>query len=199
MCPVPSSDLACSVLQICDRFLFFCASDSHVGVVSAMQWQFPAFMSFKTAREEGTKEFSISGFRPPAVADAFDGIKKHASSPVTSQQVRLNSDDYILLVRCSHADAEGLHSLLLLVPMQKHFGFDTPVTTQQYGHRAQGSHHLLGGSRMVQPLPFNQASPMLRTQSFHNTSSGMFKSQPFAMSNGLGGSTVGAYGARYKQ
>ncbi|KAK3123466.1 hypothetical protein QOZ80_8AG0631390 [Eleusine coracana subsp. coracana] len=145
-----------------------------------MQWQFPAksgaapaFMSFETAREEGSKEFSISGFRPPAaVGDALDGIKKHGSS------------------------------------QQRQFGFDTPVMPQQYSHRAQGldhsatAHHLFGGSRMVQPLslchpvPFNQANPMLRTQSLHNPSGGLFKSQPFTMSNGFGGSTVGAYGAR---
>ena len=62
----------------------------------ATQWQFPAtsgaapaFMSFRTAREEGNKEFSISGFRPAAATgDAFDGIKKQASLPVMPQQVR---------------------------------------------------------------------------------------------------------------
>ncbi|TVU05791.1 hypothetical protein EJB05_48974 [Eragrostis curvula] len=158
--------------------------DCSGGGPPAMQWQFPAksgaapaFMSFRTAREESSKEFSISGFRPPASTDAFDSIKKHTSSPVT--------------------------------PPQRQFGFDTPVATQQYGHRAQGldhgasAHHLLGGSRMVQPLsarhpvPFNQANPsILRTQSFNNASNGLFKNQHFAMSNGFGGSTVGAYGAR---
>jgi len=45
-------------------------------------------MSFRTAREEGSEEFSISGFRP--TGDAFDGIKKQTSLPVISQhqQVR---------------------------------------------------------------------------------------------------------------
>jgi jasmonate ZIM domain-containing protein len=67
-----------------------------------MRWQFPAksgatpaYMSFRTPREEGSKEeFSISGFRPPA-AVVGDGIKKHASSPVASQQVCLSSDLHV--------------------------------------------------------------------------------------------------------
>jgi hypothetical protein len=67
----------------------------------ATQWQFPAtsgaapaFMSFRMAREEVSKEFSISGFRPPAAAptgDVFDGIKKQASLPVMPQQVSPSS------------------------------------------------------------------------------------------------------------
>jgi hypothetical protein len=115
-------------------------------------------------------------------------------------------------------DANTLNRALLTV--QRTFGFDAPQQ-QQYSHRAQGfdhsgaTNHLLGGSRMVQPLParhpvpfsqgnpmpgpFSQANPMLRTQSLHNASGGMFKTQPFIMSNSFGGSTVGAYGARYKQ
>jgi hypothetical protein len=59
-----------------------------------MRWQFPAksgaapaYMSFRTPREDGSKEFSISGFRPPAAVR--DGI---TSSTVTSQQVCLTSD-----------------------------------------------------------------------------------------------------------
>jgi jasmonate ZIM domain-containing protein len=68
----------------------------------ATQWQFPAksgaapaFMSFRTAaREEGSNEFSISGFHPAVSAgDAFDGIKKQASLPVTPQQVRAPSSE----------------------------------------------------------------------------------------------------------
>ncbi|CAO2206792.1 unnamed protein product [Urochloa humidicola] len=159
----------------------------------ATQWQFPpksgaapAFMSFRTARaEEGAKEFSISGFHPVAAAangDAFDGIKKQASLPV--------------------------------MPQQRQFGFNSHVTPQQYpaAPRVQGMdysaaaahHHLPGGSRMVQPVsvrhpaPFNQANPMmLRSQSFHSGTGMPFKNQqPFTMSNGFGGSTVGVYGSR---
>ncbi|KAF8772866.1 hypothetical protein HU200_005256 [Digitaria exilis] len=156
----------------------------------ATQWQFPAksgsapaFMSFRTAREEGSKEFSISGFRPAAAnGDAFDGIKKQASLP--------------------------------LLPQQRQFGVSNQVTAQQYpgaphGQRVQGMdysmaahHHLPGGSRMVQPVsvrhpaPFNQANPMLRSQSFHSGAGMPVKNQPFTMSNGFGGSTVGVYGSR---
>ncbi|CAO2201905.1 unnamed protein product [Urochloa humidicola] len=159
----------------------------------ATQWQFPAkpgaapaFMSFRTARaEEGAKEFSISGFRPAESAanrDAFDGIKKQASLPV--------------------------------MPPQRQFGLNSQVTAQQYpaAPRVQGMdysaaaahHHLPGGSRMVQPVsvrhpaPFNQANPMmLRSQSFHSGTGMPFKNQqPFTMSNGFGGSTVGVYGSR---
>ncbi|KAG2584006.1 protein TIFY 6a-like [Panicum virgatum] len=157
---------------------------------AATQWQFPAtsgaapaFMSFRTAREEGNKEFSISGFRPAAATgDAFDGIKKQASLPV--------------------------------MPQQRQFGLNNQVTALQYpaaphGQRVQGMdykvaarHHLPAGKRMVQPVsvrhpgPFNQANPMLRSQSFHNGTVGPFKTQPFTMSNGFGGSTVGMYGSR---
>ncbi|KAK8451152.1 hypothetical protein SEVIR_6G160500v4 [Setaria viridis] len=165
-----------------------CAADNP----PATQWQFPAksgaapaFMSFRTAaREEGSKEFSISGFRPAAATgDAFDGIKKQASLPVT--------------------------------PQQRQFGLNSHVTAQQYpaaahGQRVQGmdysaaAHHPLPGrSRMVQPLsvrhpaPFSQANPMmLRSQSFHSGAGMPFKNQPFTMSNGFGGSTVGVYGSR---
>jgi hypothetical protein len=49
------------------------------------------------------------------------------------------------------------------------------------------------------PATFSQANPTLRTQSLRNASGGLFSTQPFAMSNGFGGSTVGTYGARYKQ
>jgi len=69
---------------------------------AATQWQFPAtsgaapaFMSFRTPREEEHKEFSISGFRPVSAAatgDAFDGIKKQTSLPVMPQQVRPSSE-----------------------------------------------------------------------------------------------------------
>ncbi|WVZ92876.1 hypothetical protein U9M48_038912 [Paspalum notatum var. saurae] len=158
---------------------------------AAQQWQFPAssaaapaFMSFRTAKEEeeGSGEFSISGFRPAAAGDAFDGISKQASLPV--------------------------------MPLQQQFGFSNQATAQhQYpGQRVHGmgygpmAHHHLhgGGSRMVQPLsvrhpvpPFNQANTMLRSQSFHDGTGGAFRNnQPFTMSNGFGGSTVGAYGAR---
>ncbi|CAO2163297.1 unnamed protein product [Urochloa humidicola] len=157
----------------------------------ATQWQFPAksgaapaFMSFRAARaEEGAKEFSISGFRPAANGDAFDGIKKHASLPV--------------------------------MPPQRQFGLNGQVTAQHYpaAPRVQGMdysaataahHHLPSGSRMVQPVsvrhpaPFNQANPMmLRSQSFHSGTGMPFKNQqPFTMSNGFGGSTVGVYGSR---
>ncbi|CAL5006117.1 unnamed protein product [Urochloa decumbens] len=156
----------------------------------ATQWQFPAksgaapaFMSFRKARaEEGAKEFSISGFRPAAAnGDAFDGIKKQASLPV--------------------------------MPQQRQFGINSQMTAQQYpaAPRVQGMdysaaahHHLPGGSRMVQPVsvrhpaPFNQANPMmLRSQSFHSGTGMPFKNQqPFTMSNGFGGSTVGVYGSR---
>ncbi|CAD6265423.1 unnamed protein product [Miscanthus lutarioriparius] len=159
---------------------------------AATQWQFPAksgaapaFMSFRTAREEGSEEFSISGFRP--TGDAFDGIKKQTSLPVISQH------------------------------QQRQFGLSSSqVTAQQYpaaahgGQRLQGMdysaaalHHLPGGSRLVQPLsvlhpvPFNQANLMVRSQSFHNGTGVPSKNQqPFTMSNGFGGSTVGVYGAR---
>nr|CAB3483012.1 unnamed protein product [Digitaria exilis] len=156
----------------------------------ATQWQFPAksgsapaFMSFRTAREEGSKEFSISGFRPAAAnGDAFDGIKKQASLPV--------------------------------MPQQRQFGVSNQVTAHQYpvaphGQRVQGMdynmsahHHLPGGSRMVQPVsvrhpaPFNQANSMIRSQSFHSGAGMPVKNQPFTMSNGFGGSTVGVYGSR---
>ncbi|PUZ51522.1 hypothetical protein GQ55_6G194300 [Panicum hallii var. hallii] len=158
----------------------------------ATQWQFPAtsgaapaFMSFRMAREEVSKEFSISGFRPPAAAptgDVFDGIKKQASLPV--------------------------------MPQQRQFGLNNQVTAPQYpaaphGQRVQGMdysvaahHHLPAGTRMVQPVsvrhpsPFNQSNPMLGSQSFHNGTVGPFKNQPFTMSNGFGGSTVGVYGSR---
>ncbi|RLN04971.1 protein TIFY 6A-like [Panicum miliaceum] len=156
------------------------------------QWQLPAtssaapaFMSFRTAREEGSKEFSISGFRPPpaaATGDAFDGIKKQASLPV--------------------------------MPQQRQFGLNNQVPAPQYpaaphGQRVQGMdysaaahHHLPAGTKMVQPVsvrhpaPFNQANMMLRSQSFHSGTVGPFKNQPFTMSNGFGGSTVGVYGSR---
>lgn len=159
---------------------------------AAAQWQFPAksgaapaFMSFRTAREEGSEEFSISGFRP--AGDAFDGIKKQSSLPVISQH------------------------------QQRQFGLSSSqVTAQQYhaaahvGQRLQGMdystaalHQLPGGSRLVQPLsvrhpaPFNQANLMVRSQSFHNgTGIHSRNQQPFTMSNGFGGSTVGVYGAR---
>jgi len=45
-------------------------------------------MSFRTAREEGSEEFSISGFRP--AGDAFDGIKKQTSLPVVSQHQQVS-------------------------------------------------------------------------------------------------------------
>ncbi|KAL6661379.1 hypothetical protein ACP70R_000763 [Stipagrostis hirtigluma subsp. patula] len=144
----------------------------------AMQWQFPAksgaapaFMSFRTAREQNNKEFSISGFRQAAAGDAFDGIKKQASLPV--------------------------------MPQQRRFGLDAQVTAQQYaaahGQRSQAAHHLMGGSRMVQPLssrhpvPFN---PALRMQSLHNAAGSPFKNQPVTANNGYNGSTVGMYGVR---
>ncbi|KAF8702088.1 hypothetical protein HU200_033436 [Digitaria exilis] len=145
-------------------------------------------MSFRTAREEGSKEFSISGFRPAAAnGDAFDGIKKQASLPVMPQQVR---------------------------PPARQFGVSNQVTAHQYpvaphGQRVQGMdynmsahHHLPGGSRMVQPVsvrhpaPFNQANSMIRSQSFHSGAGMPVKNQPFTMSNGFGGSTVGVYGSR---
>jgi len=48
------------------------------------------------------------------------------------------------------------------------------------------------------PAPFNQANLMVRSQSFHNgTGIHSRNQQPFTMSNGFGGSTVGVYGARY--
>lgn len=161
---------------------------------AAKQWQFPAksnsaapaFMSFRTAREEGSEEFSISGFRP--AGDALDGIKKQQTSlPVISQ------------------------------PQQRQFGLSSSqVMAQQYPpapapcQRLQGMdysaaalHHLPGGSRLVQPLsvrhpaPFNQANLMVRSQSFNNgTGVTSRNQQPFTMSNGFGGSTVGVYGAR---
>jgi len=141
----------------------------------------PAFMSFRTPREEEHKEFSISGFRPVSAAatgDAFDGIKKQTSLPV--------------------------------MPQQRQFGLNNQVTAPQYhpaapyGQRVQGMdyNHLPAGTRMVQPVsvrhpgPFNQANPMLRSQSFHNGTVGPLKNQPFTMSNGFGGSTVGVYGSR---
>jgi jasmonate ZIM domain-containing protein len=100
--------------------------------------------------------------------------------------------------------------------VQRQFGLNSHVTAQQYpGQRVQGmdysatavAHHPLpGGSRMVQPLsvrhpaPFSQANPMmLRSQSFHSGAGMPFKNQsnqPFTMSNGFGGSTVGVYGSR---
>jgi jasmonate ZIM domain-containing protein len=71
-------------------------------------------------------------------------------------------------------------------------------------YSAAALHHLPGGSRLVQPLsvrhpaPFNQANLMVRSQSFHNgTGVPSRNQQPFTMSNGFGGSTVGVYGARY--
>jgi jasmonate ZIM domain-containing protein len=62
-------------------------------------------MSFRTAREEGSEEFSISGFRP--AGDAFDGIKKQSSLPVISQhqQVRHSAElavTVLLLLRLRH-------------------------------------------------------------------------------------------------
>ncbi|XP_062191934.1 protein TIFY 6a-like [Phragmites australis] len=152
------------------------------GAAPAMQWQFPAksgvapaVMSFRSVREDNSKEFSISGFRPVAVTgDAFDGIKKQASLPV--------------------------------MPQQRQLGLDTQVTVQQYAaaahcHRAQAAHHLLGGSRMAQPLsrhpvPFNPANPALRVQSLHNAAGSLFRNQPFTTSNAVNGSTVGKYGVR---
>lgn len=102
--------------------------------------------------------------------------------------------------------------------LQRQFGLSSSqVTAQQYhaaahvGQRLQGMdystaalHQLPGGSRLVQPLsvrhpaPFNQANLMVRSQSFHNgTGIHSRNQQPFTMSNGFGGSTVGVYGARY--
>jgi len=98
--------LTCSVLQISERF--------HFGATEAAQWQFPAksgsgapaFMSFRTARgEEGSEEFSISGFRP--AGDALDGIKKQTSLPAVisqhqQQQVRHSAElavPVVLLLR----------------------------------------------------------------------------------------------------
>ncbi|KAJ1268498.1 hypothetical protein BS78_07G140300 [Paspalum vaginatum] len=146
---------------------------------ATQRWQFPAtsaaapaFMSFRTAKEE----------------DAFDGVGKHTSMPVT--------------------------------PQQRQFGFSNQVTAQHqypatgqgHGHLAHGMDYspaahrhlpLAGGSRMVQPLsvrhpvpPFNQANAMLRSQSFHEGTAGASRNQPFTVSNGFGGSTVGVYGAR---
>jgi len=74
---------------------------------------------------------------------------------------------------------------------------------QGMDYSAAALHHLPGGSRLVQPLsvrhpaPFNQANLMVRSQSFHNgTGVPSRNQQPFTMSNGFGGSTVGVYGAR---
>jgi len=100
------------------------------------------------------------------------------------------------------------------MPQQRQLGLNNQVTAPQYpaaphGQRVQGMdykvaarHHLPAGTRMVQPVsvrhpgPFNQANPMLRSQSFHNGTVGPLKNQPFTMSNGFGGSTVGVYGSR---
>ncbi|KAL6862450.1 hypothetical protein ACP4OV_016791 [Aristida adscensionis] len=159
------------------------AEPDYPGASPATRWQFPAksaaapaFMSFRTGREQSSsKEFSISGFRPVATGDAFDCIKKQASLPV--------------------------------MPQQRRFGLDIQVTAQQYaaaaqGQRAQAANHLMGGSRMVQPLssrhpvPFNPANPAHRMQSLHNAAGSPFKSQPLTANNGYNGSTVGMYGVR---
>ncbi|XP_062196660.1 protein TIFY 6a-like [Phragmites australis] len=154
----------------------------YTGGAPAMQWQFPAksgaaptVMSFRTAKENNRKEFSISGFRQAvataaAAGDAFDGIKMRASLPV--------------------------------MPQQRQFGLDTRVTAQQYAAVAHRQHIISGGSRMVQPLssrhpaPFDPVNPALGMLSLHNAAGSSFKNQPFTASNAVNGSTVGMYGVR---
>ncbi|KAG8087255.1 hypothetical protein GUJ93_ZPchr0010g10346 [Zizania palustris] len=170
------------------------------------QWQFPAkagaapaFMSFRSAVREDSKEagferFSLSGFRPPlplplpphvAAGDAFDGAAMKQATPVVAHQ--------------------------------RQFGFDGPVSWQQHAaaahghHHEQGldsygvaaAHHLQGGSRTVHPsassprhpVPFSQPNPMLRVQSLPDVAGGSpFKNQFFTASNAVAGSTVGVYG-----
>ncbi|KAL5232346.1 hypothetical protein ABZP36_031122 [Zizania latifolia] len=166
------------------------------------QWQFPAkagvtpvFMSFRSAvREEDSKEagfdrFSLSGFRSP--------LSPHVAA----------GDAFDGTAMKQQATPVVAH--------QRQFGFDGPVSWQQYataahGHHEQGldsydvaaAHHLQGGSRMVHPsasphhpVSFKHANPMLQVQSLPNIVGGSpLKNQFFTASNSVAGSTVGVYG-----